>query len=863
MNGFNKIAAVILSVLISTVVFAGSDTTRYYIENWLTAGPVKVSEPAFSNQKNIHGKKFKPSDLLKNDMREVKYPAEGETFVNNQKWQKTVAAKNGDINVTSPESEGYYIFWQTAYFHLSGFAKLKIKAETRQCFEMYIDNDKKLSAYSAAAKNEDMPSKTGTLELEPGRHLILIKSLYKKDTSNCPWSVTVSYTVENNAAKPQVNLSRKTFMDIDHLMNGKRVSSVSVSTEGDYYMIRYREAFPPEGKSLGWTEIVEYKTGKTVFSSKYGKMSSIKWVPGENAISYIAKKGDDKYLITRNLNTLSDKTLLKLPGDFGEYSWSYNGDFIIYTVSEKLKRDKSGVYKIEGMPDRWPWYRTRSQLFLLNAKDLSHRQITYGHLSCDLQDIRKDGKKILFSQSVPQYSERPYYRQIILEMDLETLDVDTVWTQNFSATVKYSPDGKKLLVTGSAALFNNAGVNLKKRKIPNDYDTQAYIYDLETKKAEPISKNFNPSIVKALWNKEDNTIYVLAEDRTYRNLWKYNFATATFDPIPANTDVINGFSLSHKNGILAYWGSSISYPVTAYAIDLKTGKRKKISDPGKSFFKDVEFGKTEDWTFKNKNGITIDGRIYYPPQFDPAKKYPLIVYYYGGTSPTARSFGGRYPKNLFAAHGYVVYVLQPSGATGYGQDFSALHVNGWGKENASDIIEGTEKFLKTHDFIDNNAVGCIGASYGGYMTMYLQTQTDIFSAAIAHAGISSISSYWGEGYWGYLYSSVASAGHFPWNDKKMYVNRSPLFNADKVNTPILLLHGTADTNVPTGESIQFYTALKLLGKPVELVEIEGQNHHITDYKKRIRWQKTILAWFDKYLKHQNDWWNNLYPEKNL
>ena len=149
------------------------------------------------------------------------------------------------------------------------------------------------------------------------------------------------------------------------------------------------------------------------------------------------------------------------------------------------------------------------------------------------------------------------------------------------------------------------------------------------------------------------------------------------------------------------------------------------------------------------------------------------------------------------------------------------------------------------------------------MTMYLQTQTGIFSAAIAHAGISSISSYWGQGYWGYLYSSVASANSFPWNNKKLYVDHSPLFNADKVNTPILLLHGTVDTNVPAGESIQFYTALKLLGKPVELVEIEGQNHHITDYKKRIRWQKTILAWFDKYLKHNNDWWKYLYPEKNL
>ncbi|MCB0315101.1 MAG: prolyl oligopeptidase family serine peptidase, partial [Calditrichaeota bacterium] len=128
-----------------------------------------------------------------------------------------------------------------------------------------------------------------------------------------------------------------------------------------------------------------------------------------------------------------------------------------------------------------------------------------------------------------------------------------------------------------------------------------------------------------------------------------------------------------------------------------------------------------------------------------------------------------------------------------------------------------------------------------------------------HAGISALSSYWGEGFWGYLYSSVASANSFPWNRRDLYVDHSPLFNADKVTTPLLLLHGDSDTNVPRGESDQFYLALKLLGKTVEYVQVAGQDHHILDYKKRIIWQKTILAWFDRYLKGQPEWWGELYP----
>ena len=96
-----------------------------------------------------------------------------------------------------------------------------------------------------------------------------------------------------------------------------------------------------------------------------------------------------------------------------------------------------------------------------------------------------------------------------------------------------------------------------------------------------------------------------------------------------------------------------------------------------------------------------------------------------------------------------MYVIQPSGTIGFGQEFSARHVNAWGKRTADDIIEGTKQFCKEHPFVDEKRIGCLGASYGGFMTQYLQTQTDIFAAAVSHAGISDVTSYWGEGYWGY------------------------------------------------------------------------------------------------------------------
>ena len=271
----------------------------------------------------------------------------------------------------------------------------------------------------------------------------------------------------------------------------------------------------------------------------------------------------------------------------------------------------------------------------------------------------------------------------------------------------------------------------------------------------------------------------------------------------------------------------------------------------------MAIGTCHNWQFKATRGDSIDGFYLLPPDFDASKKYPLIVYYYGGCTPTTQCLEFQYPLQVVAGQGYVVYVCNPSGTIGYGQEFAARHVNTWGKESGDDIIEGTKRFCQEHSFIDASRIGCMGASYGGFMTQYLQTQTDLFAAAISHAGISNIASYWGGGYWGYTYGECAQYGSFPWNNPDLYVKQSPLFNAEKIQPPLLLLHGTADTNGPTNESQQLYTALKILGREVSYIQVEGEDHVITNYPKRLAWQNVIFAWFAKYLKGEGDWWKQV------
>ena len=355
-------------------------------------------------------------------------------------------------------------------------------------------------------------------------------------------------------------------------------------------------------------------------------------------------------------------------------------------------------------------------------------------------------------------------------------------------------------------------------------------------------------------------MYFTALDRDYKRLYRMDAFTGKTEILTTGEDMVNGFSLADKAPKMAYFGQGASNTDRLYSMDLKSRKSSLLEDCHRERFHNVAFGECRNWDFINSRGDTICGRYYLPPHFDKTRKYPMIVNYYGGCSPTSRNFESRYPHHLYAAMGYVVYVLQPSGATGFGQEFSSRHVNTAGEGPAQDIIEGTRRFCEQHDFVNSKKIGCIGASYGGFMSQYLQTKTDIFAAAISHAGISDHTSYWGEGFWGYSYSEVSMANSYPWTRHDLYIDRSPLFNVEKIHTPLLFLHGVEDNNVPVGESIQMYNALRLLGRPTAFVVVEGEDHHILTYDKRVKWQNTIFAWFAKWLQDDASWWNSMYDK---
>lgn len=809
----------------------------YVLKEYRQTSPYTLKRPFIVDTTDVNGKKFSDKTLLKNFI-----PTDGIP-------SGSVVRTNAEGELALPFEEGKYLFGTVSFSIKSDrYATADLVFSGIGNYEVYIDNMQKTPVSGKI-----------DLELEPQTYNVVVK--YLSEGKKREFLKTVLKTDSITQARIDFNYTGEKTYTIKDVIKGKKFNKVSLSPDGRFVIAGISNTLEG-GKEVYFSEVIDRTNGKTIYRTQ-GDEINPEWMPVSNLFYFTRKNIESRELITVDPLTKEETVLCNnLPE--GDFIFSPDEKHLFFTLEEKGPEERKDVFEVLTPDDRQAGWRNRSFIHLYDLNTGLMQRLTFGHNSTFLNDISKDGSKILFSTTRTVLSSQPFEQTSMYIMDIHTFKVDTVFKdEKFISNAVFSPDAKYLLIHGSGNALENIGLNIKEGTIANLSDGQLFLYDLQTKKASALTKYFNPSVEQFEWNKNENQIYFLGTDRDCMHLFNLDPVSKKIKMIPTEEEVVYGYSFASESPEVAYYGASVSNSQRLYAENIQKNTSICLDDLSKERLKGIKLGEVKDWNFVSLRGDTITGRFYLPPDFDSTKKYPMIVNYYGGTLPTSRDFESRYPQHAYAAQGYVVYVLNPSGTTGFGQDFSARHVNAWGNYTADEIIEGTKKFCEEHSFVDKTKIGCIGASYGGFMTQYLMTKTDIFAAAISHAGISNITSYWGQGYWGYSYNEIAAFGSYPWNNKALFTDHSPLFSADKVKTPLLFLHGTSDHNVPLGESIQMFTALKLLGKPTALVEIEGQDHHILDYNKRIRWQNTIFAWFAKWLKNEPQWWDATYPPKKL
>ncbi|MBP5338862.1 MAG: S9 family peptidase [Prevotella sp.] len=813
-----------LTATMLMLALSASAQVKTEIHEFNHAGPFAVGQPFEADTVNVGGKKFDVEAML--------------NAINADVTSTNRFA--GDIipSLEAQKSVGVLSF----YLNNSSFLKGKVVVKGPKNYKLFVDG---------VGGGQD-------LKLAPEHHTIAIKYLAEpKDTDS------ISVYIEADAKVP-VTLEKQHPYMVHDLTDGKRVRDVTLSADGAFAVVSYQTT--SRGGESRWSyELLEVKN----LQLKSRLAGGVRWMPRSCAYIEEANEGGKRTLYRVNPLTGERKCwATNLPK--GGYAISPTEDYLIITAEEEGPKEDADVFEVVEMDDRQPGWRNRSYLLKYDLATGISQRIVLSPQNTFLEDISQDGKKLLIGISYSRLSERPTEVQDAYIVDAQTLKADTLFKcYGFIGGGSFSPDGKQILFTGTPEAFDRIGCQLPQKVTPSMTENELFLFDIATHKVTPLTKDFDPSVQKVEWSLADGQIYFSAEDRDYVNMFSIDQKTLNIKKLPVNGDYAYRWNMAARAPVVAYVSYKTLEPASAYLTNLKTFNAKKntlvsqtIFD-GKEALGDALLGTCQDWNFTNSKGDTVYGRLYLPNDFDESKKYPMIVYYYGGCSPVSRYFESPYAPQYWNSLGYVAYILQPSGATGFGQEWASRHVNTAGQGPAEDIIEGTKKICEAHPFIDKKKIGCMGASYGGFMTQYLQTQTDIFAAAVSHAGIANHTSYWGEGYWGYNYSEVSMANSYPWSHRQLYVDQSPLFNADKIHTPLLLLHGNADTNVPLIESLQMFTALKLLGREVSLVEVKGENHHILDYKKREKWLATQMAWFQRWLKDDPSWWNELYPKKHL
>lgn len=816
------------------------------IENWLMLGPAPVTgldRAAYDSGRDIANHRFLDlSDLWPRSGQEVRW-SHGRLL----RWTPV-----SGIAVT-PQNDSLYYFATFIDAHKYLKTGLIIDSIGKSMLNLYLDGQEVKKEYH---------QKTGTVTAEltmlSRKYVFLVKVFVPKGkTFSLDARMADSKPVDSDELTLSTNLARR--VDFPHILRTKKVTQLNMSPDGRYVAVSLSET-DRDGTNNRWIEILKTTDGSRAMTTVgLGSFANFTWLKNSRGFLYSAEKEKKTTIYHHDLSSGLSKPVLSNIKNFSDFKLSPESSFIMYWTYEKKDRGNGFKY-VETIPDRAasPRYNNTLYLHYLNS-GATHKIRGFKNDFYSVM-ISPDSHKVLFSEVAPDTGNRPYFRSTYHLTDLKTETTRKLFESNLVSPAGWSPDGTRLLFTGGPSSFGGIGNVLEEGVTPNEYDTQIFIYDVETRNAQPITRDFDPSVNGVFWSRWDGNIYLRATDRSFTKLYRYHTVRKTFREIQIPVDTVSRFDGSARGRYAVFWGSGSVDPHKLYRVDLSRLSSSLLKDFNRDDFRYVRFGKLTNWDYQTPEGKTIMGRIYHPVDFDTQKKYPCIVYYYGGTSPVERSFGGRYPFNWYAANGYIVYVLQPSGSVGFGQAFSAVHVNDWGKTTANEVIGATRELIKSHPYIDPDRLGAMGASYGGFLTQYLATQTDMFAAFISHAGISALSSYWGVGDWGYTYSGVATAGSFPWNRRDIYVDQSPLFLADKITTPMLLLHGDKDNNVPPGESYQMFAALKLLGKEVALVTISDQSHWIMKYDKRKHWMKTIMAWFDKWLKGEPEYWHNLYSE---
>jgi dipeptidyl aminopeptidase/acylaminoacyl peptidase len=608
---------------------------------------------------------------------------------------------------------------------------------------------------------------------------------------------------------------------------------------------------------------------------------SAKWSTDGLSVTFLSNTNDGAQLFKVDINNNSNaQQLTHIKGGIGAYKFSPDGKHLAFTAQVKLDKTTQEIYQdldktsgrvIDGLLYRhWDaWHDgTYSHLFLApvnngipgeNAIDL----LLGERYDCPLKPHggdddftwSPDGSKIAYvckketgtTAAFSTNSDVYVYRL----KDKDLLNISRK-NKGYDKQPEFSPDGKQLLWLS----MTTPGYESDKSNI------KVYVFDginagnkdgikAQVEPVKTLTAQFDYTIEHASWIDNQKIAFIAVKDAS-KNIFIYNPKNTSNNGISALSNGLQDFNslaiLNGKNKGLLALQTKIDQPAELVKIDLITGKQSQLTSLNKDLLSGIQFGKVEKRLIPATDGKNILTWVIYPPNFDPKKSYPTLLYCQGGPqSPVSQGFSYRWNFQLMAAHGYIVIAPNRRGLPGFGSEWNDAITGDYGGQCMRDYLSAIDAVSK-EPFVNREKLGAVGASFGGFSVYWLAgNHQNRFKAFIAHCGMFNMESWYGSTE-EMFFAQHDNNGPYWYQNKPSNFDASPHRFVQNWNTPILVIHNEKDYRVPVTQGMEAFTAAQSMQIPSKFLYFPDENHWVTKPQNSVLWQRVFFEWLDQWLK---------------
>lgn len=617
-------------------------------------------------------------------------------------------------------------------------------------------------------------------------------------------------------------------------------------------------AISPDGKQVAWVErlvdnngvpngasaiyVTDINSAKTphritAAESGFAAEDRIAWSPDSRQLAFLSDAGSSgqEQLYVASVAGGAAQKLTEVKGFLDSPGWSPDGKTLALLFTENASRASGPLVAETPQTGVIQEAVTEQRLALVNASGGNLHQISPPDMYVYEYEWSPDGKRFV-TTAAPGNGDDNWYIAQIYTIDAAGGEMKSIYKPPLQIAVpSWSPDGKSVAFIGG--LMSDEG------SVGGDI----FVVSAAGGEAKNIKPDMKASASWLRWDRDGKIIFGEWIDGD-SGIARIDPATGQIETLLKGEDQITAksggaeVSLADDGRTAAAIQQSFSHPPEVWAGPI--GNWKQITSRNANLT--PAWGKARSIRWTNE-GYNLQGWLLYPRDFDPAKKYPMVVNVHGGPSSMAHSSwpGSRSFAVALSGDGYFVFFPNPRGSYGEGEAFTRANVKDFGYGDWRDILKGVDEVLREAP-VDQYRLGLTGWSYGGYMTMWGVTQTRRFAAAVAGAGLANLQSYYGENQidkW-----MIPFFGASVYDDPAVYARSSPITFIKKAKTPTLVLVGDSDGECPTPQSFEFWHALKTLGTETELVVYEHEGHAFASPEHQRDVIERVAAWFDQHLK---------------